>query len=650
MPRDSGGLYSLPPGNPVVPFTTIESDWANPTMSDVGQSLTDSLSRSGKGGMLSSLRGLDGSAAVPAWSWTNEPSTGRYRAGPGQVVESVLGQPVVRYLASGLEQWDQDTMSWIPLTPRDALGTPFDPAPSNLTSTNVQDAIEEVNDKTGGTITADSISYDDTNVYFPATTVQQAIDRIGADIPGLANDILDNSDAILIVEGDLILLTNRVTQVEITANTNTNDIALNTQQITANTTDINTERGRIDTNVLDIATNASGIQQNTDYIDFVDGKVDANTADITTNFQTLVAHDARITTAQNGVDTNYQSLLTHYDYMWGPGGFNDRIIDNDSDISDNASAINTIENRFPGGVLTTFYGGTGVQTSTGSGNNVLHSGATMWNADLQGAPLAPTQSSGNNTTRVATTAFVTAAINAIPPSGGGGGNAQLVEGTTSNGQWFGIRDADTPSRWVVIQWGSRSVGSNTTVTLPYNMGSSSAYDATLTRLSAGEAGVAVTSKSSASFQASISGTSTVGWHALGYLPASLLAYVETGDRYYNKVTRTEHSQQISGPWDDDPNVVILPPGNTFWGPPLDPDEVLTYDIDNLPLGRVPRVVPLEESLSILLQAAGVTRAAMDRAIYLDGRGIPGPLNAIDSALDALVISESETLETLVGLV
>ena len=53
--RDSSGTYSLPAGNPVVSGTIIETAWANPTMSDIASALTDSLSRSGKGGMTAAL-------------------------------------------------------------------------------------------------------------------------------------------------------------------------------------------------------------------------------------------------------------------------------------------------------------------------------------------------------------------------------------------------------------------------------------------------------------------------------------------------------------------------------------------------------------------------------------------------------------------
>jgi len=55
MSRDSFGNYYLPAGNPVVAGTTIATAWANPTLADVGTALTDSLSRSGKGGMSAAL-------------------------------------------------------------------------------------------------------------------------------------------------------------------------------------------------------------------------------------------------------------------------------------------------------------------------------------------------------------------------------------------------------------------------------------------------------------------------------------------------------------------------------------------------------------------------------------------------------------------
>lgn len=44
MPRDGSGNYTLPGGNPVVTLTKISSAWANTTLSDIAQALTDSVS------------------------------------------------------------------------------------------------------------------------------------------------------------------------------------------------------------------------------------------------------------------------------------------------------------------------------------------------------------------------------------------------------------------------------------------------------------------------------------------------------------------------------------------------------------------------------------------------------------------------------
>jgi microcystin-dependent protein len=55
MPRNSQGLYILPPSNPVVPNTLIESAWANTTMDDIAAALTGSLPRDGSAPMTGPL-------------------------------------------------------------------------------------------------------------------------------------------------------------------------------------------------------------------------------------------------------------------------------------------------------------------------------------------------------------------------------------------------------------------------------------------------------------------------------------------------------------------------------------------------------------------------------------------------------------------
>jgi len=78
MPRDVSGNYTLPGGNPVVTGTLIESTWANSTMADIADALTNSLSRNGNGGMLAPLRFPDGTAIAPSIAFNTAPATGLF--------------------------------------------------------------------------------------------------------------------------------------------------------------------------------------------------------------------------------------------------------------------------------------------------------------------------------------------------------------------------------------------------------------------------------------------------------------------------------------------------------------------------------------------------------------------------------------------
>lgn len=97
MPRDASGNYTLPSGNPVVTGTTISSTWANNTMNDLATEMQDSLSRSGNGGMLVPLEFADGSAAAPGITFTNEGTSGVYRAGTNDLRVSVAGVDRVQF-------------------------------------------------------------------------------------------------------------------------------------------------------------------------------------------------------------------------------------------------------------------------------------------------------------------------------------------------------------------------------------------------------------------------------------------------------------------------------------------------------------------------------------------------------------------------
>jgi hypothetical protein len=102
MARNGSGTYSLPAGNPVVSGTLIEASWANTTLSDLATAMTDSLSRSGQGGMTAALRLADGTLSVPGAAFSSETSSGFYRAGAGDVRVSITGTQVMQFLSTGV--------------------------------------------------------------------------------------------------------------------------------------------------------------------------------------------------------------------------------------------------------------------------------------------------------------------------------------------------------------------------------------------------------------------------------------------------------------------------------------------------------------------------------------------------------------------
>jgi hypothetical protein len=86
-------------------------------MTDLETEMTASLDRNGKGGMLAVLKGIDGVVGGPAYSFTNETTTGIYRAGSNDLRVSIAGTDRAKVNASGLAA---DTIS--ELTPSRMAG------------------------------------------------------------------------------------------------------------------------------------------------------------------------------------------------------------------------------------------------------------------------------------------------------------------------------------------------------------------------------------------------------------------------------------------------------------------------------------------------------------------------------------------------
>lgn len=102
MSRNSGGVYTLPAGNPVVTGTPISSNWANNTFNDVATEMTNSLARNGFGAMLAPLKVPSGSSAVPTFTFSTDPGTGLYLNGAGELRVTASLTSIASFTASEL--------------------------------------------------------------------------------------------------------------------------------------------------------------------------------------------------------------------------------------------------------------------------------------------------------------------------------------------------------------------------------------------------------------------------------------------------------------------------------------------------------------------------------------------------------------------
>jgi hypothetical protein len=107
------------------------------------------------------------------------------------------------------------------------------------------------------------------------------------------------------------------------------------------------------------------------------------------------------------------------------------LVSNGTDV---VVATNYMASLTLGAALPVLSGGTGVTTSTGSGANVLSVSPTFTGTPtLPTGTIAVTQSPGNNTTAIATTAFVTAATGTLGTMSTQNANAVAITGGTVSG-------------------------------------------------------------------------------------------------------------------------------------------------------------------------------------------------------------------------
>jgi len=126
MPRNAAGVFSLASAyNPVITDELITAIWANTTLSDMGQALSDSLDRNGRGGMLAPFRLSDGTEALPGLAFLNESNTGFARLAAGTVSGVVAAAEVLRLQATSVQFYQPPRYSADPIAADDLVRLVF---------------------------------------------------------------------------------------------------------------------------------------------------------------------------------------------------------------------------------------------------------------------------------------------------------------------------------------------------------------------------------------------------------------------------------------------------------------------------------------------------------------------------------------------
>ena len=102
MPRNAQGQYFLPDGNPVIPGELIKAEWANSTMDDLANALTNSLDRTGAGGMTGPLKAASGTQQRPGVTFLEDNTTGLFKESQGTVVAVSGGSKQFYWSKNGL--------------------------------------------------------------------------------------------------------------------------------------------------------------------------------------------------------------------------------------------------------------------------------------------------------------------------------------------------------------------------------------------------------------------------------------------------------------------------------------------------------------------------------------------------------------------
>ena len=173
MARNAAGTYTLPAGNPVEAATTIATSWANPTLEDVATALQDSLSRTGKGAMLAPFKAVSGLSTAPGITFNQEPQSGFYRAGAGDLRVALSGIDIFRLFNGQVQIWIPANSRWFNLVSAKGSGAVVETA----TLTTNQTVVEFTKNIAGAALYVNGTSGDRGRLFLDSDYTYDAVEN-----------------------------------------------------------------------------------------------------------------------------------------------------------------------------------------------------------------------------------------------------------------------------------------------------------------------------------------------------------------------------------------------------------------------------------------------------------------------------------------
>jgi hypothetical protein len=270
-------------------------------------------------------------------------------------------------------------------------------------------------------------------------------------IATLNTNVSANTASITANTNSIATLNTSVSANTASITSNTNSIATLNTSVSANTASITSNTNSIATLNTNVSANTASITSNTNSIATLNTNVSANTASITSNTNSIATLNTNVSANTASITSNTNSIAT----------LNTNVSANTASITSNTNSIATLNTNVSANTTSI----TSNTNSIATINTTLGTKADLASPVFTGAPTAPTPATNDNSTTLATTAYVknsiTAASAGLSSIGAISGTSNAKGATISGTTELILTPADASNGGVVTTGTQTFAGSKT---------------------------------------------------------------------------------------------------------------------------------------------------------------------------------------------